>query len=364
MSCPVKHVKKDPKDSSSSSCPVKYKNSSIFNVYGQELNEANNMPTEAQQKPLANDQSQDLDTNRVQSQIPKGGTDSSTWLYPSPQMFYNALVRKNKVEGATEENISTVVAIHNNMNENTWKQILAWEALHPNTSKDIEGTEPKLLRFTGRPDELSPKARLKTWLGHPAPFDRHDWIVDRGGIEKRYIIDYYHDENAVEYDRTPAGLNDMKSVKSILLDVRPALDSFEAIHDRIVRMPMKQYLKRTTFQSLPFFASKATVIAEQSKNLQLDHQWNTIKSKCAHVKMDLDACNESGNDDCASQFMALQTCMASVICPGTAKSFIACMQKEESSEDDLSTAFNKVTSCVNDFELDTRANVIKNSLNN
>lgn len=363
MSCPVKSVKKDSQESSSS-FPVKYKNSNVFNVYGQKLNEANNMPSEAQQKPLADDQSQDLDTNRVQSQIPKGGTDSTTWLYPSPQMFYNALVRKNKVEGATEENISTVVAIHNNMNENTWKQILAWEELHPNSSNDIEGTEPKLLRFTGRPDELSPKARLKTWLGHPAPFDRHDWILDRGGVEKRYIIDYYHDENEVNNDHVPTGLNDMKSVKSILLDVRPALDSFQAIHDRIIRMPMKQYLKRTTFQSLPLLPSKATVIAEQSKNLQLDDQWATIKTKCANVKLDLEACNQTGADNCASQFMALQTCMASVICPATAKSFISCMEKDDSTEDDLSKAFSQVTSCVNDFELDTRANVIKKSLNN
>ena len=29
-----------------------------------------------------------LSTDRINSNIPKGGTDS-TWLYPSPQMFYN-----------------------------------------------------------------------------------------------------------------------------------------------------------------------------------------------------------------------------------------------------------------------------------
>ena len=27
--------------------------------------------------------------------------------------------------------MDTVVAIHNNMNENTWAQLLAWEKLHP-----------------------------------------------------------------------------------------------------------------------------------------------------------------------------------------------------------------------------------------
>jgi hypothetical protein len=30
-----------------------------------------------------------------------------------------------------ERDMDTVVAIHNNMNENTWMQLLAWEKLHP-----------------------------------------------------------------------------------------------------------------------------------------------------------------------------------------------------------------------------------------
>jgi cytochrome c heme-lyase len=37
--------------------------------------------------------------------------------------FWNALVRKNKVEGASEEDMEAVIAIHNNMNENTWSQV-------------------------------------------------------------------------------------------------------------------------------------------------------------------------------------------------------------------------------------------------
>ena len=101
-----------------------------------------------------------LDTNRVKSSIPKGGTDEDTWVYPSPQMFWNALIRKQKVEGASEMDMNTVVAIHNNMNESTWKQVLAWEQLHvtPETEPD---KQPKLLRFLGKPHDLSPKARLK-----------------------------------------------------------------------------------------------------------------------------------------------------------------------------------------------------------
>lgn len=66
-----------------------------------------------------------------------------------------------------EEDVSVMVAIHNNMNERTWKDILIWEGMHCQECKD-----PRLLRFTGRPDELSPKARLRMLLGQSAPFDR------------------------------------------------------------------------------------------------------------------------------------------------------------------------------------------------
>ena len=40
----------------------------------------------------------------------------------------------------------------------------------------------------------SPLARVKSWLGGPLPFDRHDWYIDRCGQEVRYVIDFYFDE--------------------------------------------------------------------------------------------------------------------------------------------------------------------------
>lgn len=35
---------------------------------------------------------------------------------------------------------------------------------------------------------------MKSWLGGPLPFDRHDWYVDRCGREVRYVIDFYFNE--------------------------------------------------------------------------------------------------------------------------------------------------------------------------
>ena len=41
----------------------------------------------------------------------------------------NSLSRKGKVEDTKEDNMDVVVAIHNNMNEFTWRKILQWEKL-------------------------------------------------------------------------------------------------------------------------------------------------------------------------------------------------------------------------------------------
>jgi cytochrome c heme-lyase len=141
-------------------------------------------------------------------------------------MFYNSLKRKGKGDDVAPEDVIRMVAIHNNMNEQTWQQLLFWERFHCNKCDD-----PRLLRFTGRPDDLSPKARMYTLMGYTAPFDRHDWIVDRCGTEVRYIIDYYHDSKLPVDQHLPAQ-HDLNAKTQILLDVRPALDSPTAVLDR------------------------------------------------------------------------------------------------------------------------------------
>jgi len=113
-------------------CPVKHDGQpkrKVYNVYAQLIDPTNQMPKNPNQEP-AEGQRMPLSTGRVQSNIPKGGTDADTWLYPSPQMFFNALRRKGKDDGFREENADIVVAIHNNMNERTWGQVLMWEKLY------------------------------------------------------------------------------------------------------------------------------------------------------------------------------------------------------------------------------------------
>ncbi|KAJ9066027.1 holocytochrome c synthase [Entomophthora muscae] len=171
-------------NASPAACPMHRGDSTL------KFNPDNNMPYLPNQ--AVNGQDSPLSLEKVTSSIPKGnqptGDDSSSkWEYPSPQQFYNALVRKGYETPI--ESIETMVDIHNFLNEGAWEEILKWEKFH----------------------ERAPK-----------PFDRHDWIVDRGGKPVRYIIDYYGGEEDQSDD-----------VPVFNLDVRPALDSISAVKDRL-----------------------------------------------------------------------------------------------------------------------------------
>ena len=71
----------------------------------------------------APEQSVALPTERETSSIPRD--DQQRWEYPSPQQFYNALVRKGWE--TPEEHVETMVQIHNFLNEQAWNEILKWE---------------------------------------------------------------------------------------------------------------------------------------------------------------------------------------------------------------------------------------------
>jgi hypothetical protein len=126
--CPMK-AKEPAAAAAGSACPMKdgssssYKNPNAYNVYSQKIDPTNNMPVQANQQQTAS-QTKALSTDRQASSIKKAGVEGdSTWVYPSPQMFWNALARKDKLQGVQEEDMDTVIAIHNNMNESTWYQV-------------------------------------------------------------------------------------------------------------------------------------------------------------------------------------------------------------------------------------------------
>lgn len=242
-----------------------------------------------------------------------------------------------------------VVRIHNNMNESTWNEVMKWEKIH-----DVQGPgrEPKLLRFLGRPDDYSPKARLKMLFGHTAPFDRHDWIVDRGGEEVRYVIDYYHDEAGAPLDQAPQSKSDFQAIKSIKVDVRPAVDSPQSLLDRIVLMPYHIFSRKTTFKPLPFFPPSATVIAERRQLLQLQEMWQVLRYRCEANKTWLLNCNSE--QDCNEAAKALQRCTAGVACPSIAKAYDECLMTENVDQEKVDKAYLSMVKCLDLFEIDSR----------
>lgn len=258
-------------------------------------------------------------------------------------------MRKDKTEGALEEDMPDVIRIHNSMNERTWKDILEWEKLHPSFGP---GRDPKLLRFLGRPTDLSPKAQLKVWLGHAPPFDRHDWIVDRGGKEVRYVIDYYHDEAGAAKDQTPTNKSDFTSIRSILLDVRPALDSVDAVIDRVFKMPLDRLLGKTDFKPLAFLPKWDTITAEQRFEETIKNTFKAVQENCVREKDFLRACDNE--KDCSNAALALQHCTAKVICPQRASDFSAAVAAQPADEKKLETVYESMVKCIELFELDLK----------
>ena len=120
--CPVDHGKST--NAPPATCPVAHdapRKPAQCPINHDDINPLNQMPNLAQ-TPASN-QKLHLPVERAESSIPR---DASTkWDYPSPQQFYNALVRKGWE--TPEEHVETMVDIHNFLNERAWLEVLKWE---------------------------------------------------------------------------------------------------------------------------------------------------------------------------------------------------------------------------------------------
>lgn len=187
----LKSVPKPPSPPAESACPYKPGDDSQSNSQPKKsstfskLNPLNYMFPDLSQERAAN-QKISLPTEREPSSIPKG-TGDGNWEYPSPQQMYNALLRK----GYTDTDITAVesmVSVHNFLNEGAWAEIAEWErrfgrglsrgwelskrgeenALTTKTDED-DLIQPKLLKFQGRPKEMTPKAAMIQLMGRIYP---------------------------------------------------------------------------------------------------------------------------------------------------------------------------------------------------
>lgn len=178
-SCPVPH------NEPPSSCPVPHsqpaeKPKSLLS----QLNPLNYMFPDLTQDRAPN-QTHALPTSREESSIPRGD-GKSTWEYPSPQQMYNALLRK----GYHDTDITAVedmVSVHNFLNEGAWAEVVGWEKRFAGglmngwgvckrgeenalaEMKAVEVTDPTLIRFQGRPKDMTPKAAMLQLLGRVYP---------------------------------------------------------------------------------------------------------------------------------------------------------------------------------------------------
>ncbi|KAI1846231.1 hypothetical protein JX265_010608 [Neoarthrinium moseri] len=256
--CPVKH---DASAAPPSACPVPHEARMAAKAEPEpqstlsKLNPLNWMFSDLSQAP-APEQSHYLPTEREPSTIPRGD-GAGNWEYPSPQQMYNALLRK----GYSDTDVTAVesmVSVHNFLNEGAWAEIMEWEkrfagglkrgwqlcskgeqnfdkmAKKYGYEKEVEDLSPSLMRFQGRPQEMTPKAamiQVMGWLypamfGTEPPFDRHDWFVSRdiNGQQKeiRYVIDYY------------SGGTEETGEPIFYLDVRPAVTPTQAA-ERLMR---------------------------------------------------------------------------------------------------------------------------------
>lgn len=266
-SCPVKSPSQSGRFPTQSETPAAPPRSFTSNSTLSKLNPLNYMPSLSNTREH-NTQTSDLPLEREISTIPRGDADTN-WEYPSPQQMYNAMLRKGYTDTPVDA-VESMVAVHNFLNEGAWNEIVEWEGIFSNglaegwtmcakgeqgmamerarreymkqrrrelgsTAPEDQDTQPKLLRFMGRPKEPTPKARILTLLGKffpesygsEPPFDRHDWYVARttpsGTKEVRYVIDYY-----------AAGVQETGE-PVFYLDIRPALDTPSAAIERAMR---------------------------------------------------------------------------------------------------------------------------------
>lgn len=173
---------------------------------------------------------------------------SGNWIYPSERMFFEAMRRKGHDPRAGD--MQAVVPIHNAVNERAWAEIKAWEApwvekarqqqqqqeeMKQNSSSSSFCDGPRLHSFSGLGgDKLSPRARFNTLLGYQAPFDRHDWVVDRCGTRVEYVIDFYAGRGFGSGGGERGAGGGAKPL-SFYLDVRPKLNSWEGVKMRAFR---------------------------------------------------------------------------------------------------------------------------------
>jgi len=182
--CPVDHSKPPENHPTTGECPAPHSRGHTApgsEPAAEKCPVEHKGPAPAARKRVDPEILKQLPNDRETSTIP---SLEGPWQYPSQRQFYKATAAKG--HDVNPADMASVIAIHNAVNEQAWVKIMQYEKMH-----EQECATPKLIRFLGRPGDMSMKARVTGWFGRTDPFDRHDWHVDRCGKEVRYIVDFY-----------------------------------------------------------------------------------------------------------------------------------------------------------------------------
>jgi cytochrome c heme-lyase len=198
-----------------SSCPVKSPNHPLWQKTDDapqqstlsKLNPLNYIPSNLSNARQHAEQTISLPLSRSTSSIPKADGTNTKWEYPSPQQMYNAMLRKGYTDTPADA-VESMVEVHNFLNEGAWEEIVAWEDIFRDglkegwrkcslgeegmkmeslrkevqrirreevglqrgmTRQEEDECKPQLVRFQGRPKDMTPKAGMLQALGYVWP---------------------------------------------------------------------------------------------------------------------------------------------------------------------------------------------------
>ena len=241
----------------------------------------------------------------------------------------------------------------------------------------------------GNPYQLSPKARIKSWLGFGFPFDRHDWFVDRGDRQVHYVIDYYYNPSGpanapLGSAEAAAGAGPLLTT-SIHVDVRPAVEDFSSAVDRLLRFPSRALaaLKRPRFfaegidpsKVPPEELGKAACVSDEKKIAEDEARVEAAALKASAKAAaqgggggggagdEVDKCHpileklkregpSMSDDERRSTQVALNYCMGRALCPGDAAAYMRALEASKASGGvgaaggNEEEAFGAMTKCV------------------
>ena len=215
------------------------------------------------------------------------------------------------------------------------------------------------------------------------PFDRHDWFVDRAGVERRYIIDYYFNPDAelaasgMPLPGNTAG-GPARLTSAIFVDVRPAVDDAASVLDRMRMFPKRvmEGILRPRWRAEGLDPAKAP---QQAAALTMLHSSNTLAAENENSSSSSSSSAAAAAPSISSEFVAvdakckqylaalhsatteearrtayvgLSYCSGSVVCPGEAAAFMSAVESSAKSGAEGSAggaeerAFEEMNACV------------------